>query len=139
MTKQFAHGRLPNGYLWSAVQEVSYSFSHEVLPQLLKPTDERFAADPRSFVNCWVSGALFEIIIGLGLLLGSAPAICMRTAFTMHGALLALLFLLRENSGVWRWNSSLILIIMVLTGRHDTSTWRTLTQLQSRLGTAPLY
>jgi hypothetical protein len=108
-------------YVWSGVQKLNYSFSSEVLPQLLGPLQNYwpFTLIPLSLLGLGI--ALIEIIVGGGLLTRRFRTPCIWLALIMHAGILGLLIWQGKNSVVWAWNAALMLITIILFWRSDNS------------------
>ncbi|HEU4713170.1 MAG TPA: hypothetical protein VFS76_16480 [Pyrinomonadaceae bacterium] len=105
-------------YFWGGLQKLNYSFSHEVLSQLLTPI---LVLSPSQLSALGVGVATIEIFTGLGLLLKKTRKICIFLALAMHGMILGLLIAQNQNNVVWAWNGALVLMVVVLFWRSDTS------------------
>ena len=68
--------------------------------------------------------ATIEIFTGFGLLFRKTRKICICLALAMHGLILGLLIAQNQNSVVWAWNGALVLMVVVLFWRNDTSIGR---------------
>ena len=108
-------------YLWGGLQKLNYSFSHEVLSQLLSPMQNILALSPPQLSALGLGIATIEIFTGFGLLLKKTRKICICLALAMHGLILGLLIAQNQNSVVWAWNVALLLMVVVLFWRSDTS------------------
>jgi hypothetical protein len=122
-------------YVWSGVQKLNYSFSSEVLPQLLGPIQNYLPLTqvPLSLLGTGI--ALIEIIVGGGLLTRRARRPCILLALIMHAGILGLLIWQGRNSVVWAWNAALMLITIILFWRSDTSV-QTFVRWQANKGSA---
>lgn len=105
-------------YFWGGLQKLNYSFSHEVLLQLLKPVLTLSAVQLSAL---GIGVVAIEIFTGFGLLLKRTRTICICLALAMHGLILGLLIAQNQNSVVWVWNVALVLMVVVLFWRSDTS------------------
>lgn len=108
-------------YLWGGLQKLNYSFSHEVLLQLLGPIQNILALSPSQLPALGFGIATIEVFTGFGLLLKKTRKICICLALAMHGLILGLLIAQNQNSVVWAWNGVLVLMVVVLFWRSDTS------------------
>ncbi len=108
-------------YLWGGLQKLNYSFSHEVLPQLLGPMQNILGLSPRQLSALGLGIAMIEIFTGFGLLLKKTRKICICLALAMHGLILALLIAQNQNTVIWAWNIALVLMVVVLFWRSDIS------------------
>lgn len=113
-------------YFWSGVHKLNYSFGHEVLPQLLDPLRNYLTLTQMQLSALGIGVALVEIFTGCGLLLKRTRKLCIWLALAMHATVLALLIGDGRNSVVWAWNAALMLLLLVLFRRTDTSIRRTL-------------
>ena len=111
-------------YFWGGLQKLNYSFSHEVLSQLLTPLQNILVLSPRQLTALGIGVAAIEIFTGFGLLLKKTRKICVCLALAMHGIILGLLIAQNQNSVVWVWNAALALMVVVLFWRSDTSVAR---------------
>jgi hypothetical protein len=68
-----------------------------------------------------VAIAVIEILIGCGLVFRKTRRLAVWLALAMHGLILGLLIVQGRNSVVWIWNAALMLIVVVLFWRSDTS------------------
>jgi hypothetical protein len=108
-------------YIWGGLQKLNYSFSHEVLSQFLRPTQNILALSPPQLSVLGIGIASIEIFTGFGLLLKKTRKICICLALAMHGLILGLLIAQNRNSVIWVWNAALALMVVVLFWRSDTS------------------
>ena len=108
-------------YLWGGLQKLNYSFSHEVLLQLLRPMQSILVLSPPQLSALGLGIATIEIFTGFGLLLKKTRKICICLALAMHGLILGLLIAQNQNNVVWAWNGALVLMVVVLFWRSDTS------------------
>lgn len=108
-------------YFWGGLQKLNFSFSHEVLPQLLKPLENILVLSPRQLSVLGLGIATIEILTGIGLLLTQTRKLCICLALAMHGLILGLLIAQHQNSVVWAWNGALVLMVVVLFWRSDNS------------------
>jgi hypothetical protein len=106
-------------YFWSGVQKLNYSFSQEVLPQLLAPLQISLTQRQLFLLGLGLAGV--EIFTGCGLLFKKTRRHSVCLALTMHAVILGLLVALGYNTIVWAWNASLMLIVVVLFRRSDAS------------------
>ena len=113
-------------YIWSGVQKLNFSFSHEVLPKLLAPLQSVLSAVHIPLVATGIGMALIETLIGCGLLFRRTRELCVWLAVAMHGLILGLLMFRGYNSVVWPWNAALALIVVALFRRSKTAPWQTL-------------
>jgi hypothetical protein len=113
-------------YIWSGVQKLNFSFSHEVLPKLLAPLQSVLSAVHMPLVATGIGVALVETLIGCGLLVRRIRELCVWLAVAMHGLILGLLMTRGYNSVVWAWNAALALIVVALFLRSETTPWQTL-------------
>lgn len=113
-------------YFWSGVQKLNYSFSQEVLPQLLGSLQTYLPLTSIQLSMLGIGLALVEIITGCGLLLKRTRRLCVWLALAMHAAVSGLLIARSHNSVVWAWNVALMLMIVVLFWRSDAFIWETL-------------
>lgn len=112
-------------YFWSGVQKLNYSFSREVLPQLLAPLGDFLPLTQTHLSVLGVGVALVEIFTGCGLLLKRTRKPCVWLALAMHAVVLGLLISGGQNSVVWAWNFALMLMVIVLFWRSDIYIRRT--------------
>lgn len=108
-------------YVWSGVQKMNFTFSHETLPTLLAPVQEYFPAFEPPFVLLGVSIALAESLIGCGLLFRKTRNLSVWLAVLMHASILTLLVAEDYNSIVWVWNAVLVILVVVSFWRSDNS------------------
>ena len=108
-------------YVWSGVQKLNYTFGQEVLPQLLAPLQNYLPLTQTQSSVVGVGIALAEIFTGCGLLLKRTRGLCVWLALAIHGSALVLLIWQGRNSIVWAWNVALMLIVIILFRRSDTS------------------
>jgi hypothetical protein len=107
-------------YFWSGVQKLNYSFSHEVLPQLLTPLQNYLPLTQMQLSLLGIGIAFIEIFTGCGLLLKRTRKLCVWLALAMHGIILVLLIGQGRNHVVWAWNAALMPTIIILFWRSDT-------------------
>ena len=108
-------------YLWGGIQKLNYSFSHEVLPQILGSLQNGFTLNQSQLSALGVAVAMVETLIGCGLIFKKTRTLSVWLALGMHGLILGLLIVQCRNSVVWMWNAALIFIVVVLFWRSDTS------------------
>ncbi len=108
-------------YFWGGLQKLNYSFSNEVLSQLLRPMQNILMLSPRQLSALGLGIATIEIFTGFGLLLKKTRKICICLALAMHGSILGLLIAQNQNSVVWAWNVALVLVVVLLFWHSDTS------------------
>lgn len=108
-------------YFWGGLQKLNYSFSHEVLLQLLGPMQNILVLSQPQLSALGLGIATIEIFTGFGLLLKKTRKICIYFALAMHGLILGMLIAQNQNSVVWAWNGALVLMVVILFWRSDTS------------------
>lgn len=108
-------------YFWSGVQKLSFSFGHEVLPALLSPVQGLLPLTQTWLTALGICIALVEAFTGCGLLFRRTRKFCVWLALVMHFVILGLLVGRGYNSVVWAWNVALMLIVVILFWRDDTS------------------
>jgi hypothetical protein len=108
-------------YLWGGLQKLNYSFSHEVLSQLLRPMQNILALSPPQLSALGLGLATIEIFTGFGLLLQKTRKICICLALAMHALILGLLIAQNRNSVIWAWNGALGLMVVILFWRSGSS------------------
>jgi len=113
-------------YIWSGLQKLNFSFSHEVLPKVLEPLQGVLSGVHPPLVATGVGVALVETFIGCGLLFRRTRELCVWLAVATHALILGLLITGRYNSVVWAWNAALPLIVVTLFWRRESAPWRTL-------------
>lgn len=107
-------------YLWSGAQKLNYSFSREVLPQLISPLQNYLSLTQRQMFVLGLGIASIEIFTGCGLLLKETRKLCVWLAIAMHALILGLLIWRGHNSVVWAWNAALMLTVITLFWRSDS-------------------
>src|SRR6185503_18601472 len=118
-------------YIWSGLQKLNFSFSHELLPELIAPFQNVLNFIHLPMVALALVMALAEAAIGFGLLFPRTRNVSVWLAIAMHLVILGLLIARGYNSVVWAWNAALILIVMVVFWRNKESSWQTLTHWSS--------
>ena len=113
-------------YIWSGIQKLNFSFSHEVLPKLLDPLQGVLSAIHPPLVAIGIGVALVEMFIGCGLLFRRTRELCVWLAVVTHMLILGLLITGGYNSVVWAWNAALPLIVVTLFWRSESAPWLTL-------------
>jgi len=108
-------------YIWSGVQKLNFTFSHETLPKLLEPLQNFFPSIQFSFVFIGIGIALIETFIGCGLLFRKTRNFAVILAVTMHTLILTVLIAKNYNSIVWIWNAFLIAIVSTAFWKNDVS------------------
>lgn len=108
-------------YFWGGIQKLNYSFAHEVLPQILASLQNGLMLSQTQLSVLGVAIAGMETLIGCGLLVRKTRWLAVWLALAMHASILVLLIVQGRNSVVWIWNAALVLIVMVLFWRSDTS------------------
>ena len=108
-------------YFWSGVQKLSFSFGHEALPALLAPAQNYLPLTQTWLSALGICVAFVEALTGCGLLFKRTRKLSVCLALVMHFMILGLLVGRGYNSVVWAWNGALILIIIILFWRDDTS------------------
>ena len=112
-------------YFWSGLQKMNFSFTHEILPELLIPFQNFLPSNhSQEFVAIGLFIALAETLIGCGLLFVRTRNFSVCLAVAMHSIVLGLLISKSYNSIVWTWNGMLIVIVILLFWRCDLSIWR---------------
>lgn len=118
-------------YIWSGVQKLNFSFSHEMLPELLAPLHRILPAEHLPLVTLGLGIAVVETLIGCGLLFPRTRKLCVWLAVAMHGIILGLLIARAYNSIVWAWNVALMLMVVVVfwcredASRQTLNNWKT--------------
>lgn len=112
-------------YVWSGVQKLNFTFSHETLPMLLTPVLNVFPSfQPSLLLFLGLAIAVIELLIGCGLLFCRTRNLAVWLAVGMHGAILTLLVAKNFNSIVWVWNAVLIPLVIISFWRSDDSAVR---------------
>lgn len=119
-------------YFWSGVQKLNFSFSHETLPILLTPLQNRFPSTSLPFVWLGVGMALIEAFIGCGLLWGRTRNLSVCLAVAMHLSILGLLIAKDYNSIVWVWNATLMLLVIAAFWKSGVSVKQTIQEVENR-------
>ncbi len=108
-------------YFWGGIQKLNYSFTHEVLPQILASLQNALMLSQTQLSAIGVAGAVSETFIGCGLAFKKTRKLAVWLALAMHGLILVLLIVQGRNSVVWIWNATLMAMVVVLFWRSDTS------------------
>lgn len=106
-------------YFWSGVQKMNFTFSHELLPNLLIPLENLFPSIWLPFGFLGIAIPVTESLIGCGLFFRKTRNAAVCLAVLMHTFVLSLLIAKNYNSIVWIWN--LILILAVVFAFWQTS------------------
>lgn len=112
-------------YLWSGVQKLNWSFSHDVIPGLLKEAGIYWPSVNSSYL--WAVGfgvAICEALIGVGLLIRRTRSVAVMLAVGMHLLVLLTLVLAWRNSVVWLWNIAMIVMVVLVFSRTDITLLR---------------
>jgi uncharacterized membrane protein YphA (DoxX/SURF4 family) len=106
-------------YFWSGAQKLNWSFAQEVIPALLEPAHINL---PSSYLSpIAIAVAVFEMLIGLGLLIPRTRRAAAWLALAMHLAVLSIFIATGRNSAVWPWNIGMITVIALLLWGRDES------------------
>jgi hypothetical protein len=108
-------------YVWSGIQKLNYSFSYETLPILLTPIQNLFPTVELPFVAIGLIAAIFELLIGCGLVFRKTRNLAVLLAVTVHTGILIVLISKNYNSIVWVWNAILIVLVIVAFWKNDNS------------------
>jgi hypothetical protein len=108
-------------YFWSGIQKLNYSFSHETLPILLTPIQNLFPTVELPFVAIGLIAAIFELLIGCGLVFRKTRSLAVLLTIATHAGILILLISKNYNSIVWVWNAILIVLVIVAFWKNDNS------------------
>lgn len=112
-------------YIWSGIQKMNFTFSHETLPLLLAPVQSSFPSFQPPTVLLGISIALTESLVGWGLLFRKTRKLSVWLAVLMHAGILTLLIAKNYNSIVWVWNAALVPLVVVSFWRSDNSAIKT--------------
>lgn len=99
-------------YFWSGLQKLSWTFVHEVAPRLIELTGIRLS--PKYLTNVAIAIAIWEALIGVGLLLQRTRGVAVIMACLMHSIILFAFVLSRRNTVVWPWNLAMATITVIL-------------------------
>lgn len=110
-------------YFWSGLQKLNYSFSHEILPKLF---EDVFPETQLPFIFIGILIAVFEFLLGIGLIIRKTRRIAVVLAVAMHISILMLLIAKNYNSIVWIWNLTLILLIISAFWKSENSFEKTI-------------
>lgn len=109
-------------YFWSGAQKLNWSFGHEVMPALLASVRIRLPAVYLSYLPAaGIAVALFEMLIGIGLLSRKTRRAAIVLAVATHILVLLTLIVARRNSVVWPWNVAMMTMVVLLFWRFDGS------------------
>lgn len=111
-------------YVWSGVQKMNYTFARETLPFLLAPLENLFPAIESAFAFLGIAAAIFESLVGIGLLFRRTRNAAVIAAILTHVVILSLLMARNYNGIVWIWNAALIAAVFIAFWRSDVSVWR---------------
>ena len=114
-------------YFWSGVQKLNFTFSHETLSLLLAPLQNTFPSFQPPLVLIGVSIAIFESLIGCGLIFRKTRNLAVCLAVLMHATILAVLIAKDYNRIIWIWNAILMLIVIIVFWKNDGSIKQTIT------------
>jgi hypothetical protein len=109
-------------YFWGGIQKLNWAFSHEVIPSLLEPYVGRLP----HLTTIGTGLAICEALIGIGLLIQRTRPIAVVSAIGMHSLILIFLISSNQNSVVWPWNISMMIMLPLLFWRTRTDVWQTL-------------
>lgn len=104
-------------YVWSGLHKINPGFVYDVYPWFVRPiTDILPASLDTAVLAMGVFLPLFEVVIGVGLLVPRLRRLASMAAIGMHLSILALLgpWGLNWNSVVWPWNVVMALSVLVL-------------------------
>jgi uncharacterized membrane protein YphA (DoxX/SURF4 family) len=104
-------------YFWSGLQKLSWTFVHEVAPRLIELISLRLS--PKYLTIVAVAIAIWEALIGVGLLLRRTRRVAVVMACLMHSIILLAFVLSRRNTVVWPWNLALMAITVILFWRSE--------------------
>jgi hypothetical protein len=109
-------------YFWSGAQKLNWSFGHEVLPTLLESAGVHLPGAVVSVLPIVGIGvAVCESLIGIGLLITRTRRVAVWLALSFHVLVLLLLVVTWRNSVVWPWNIGMMLMVMMLFWRSDST------------------
>jgi uncharacterized membrane protein YphA (DoxX/SURF4 family) len=104
-------------YFWSGAQKLNWSFVHEVIPTLFESVRIHLPVSYLAAIG--IAVALFEMLIGIGLIIQRTRQIAVVVAVGMHLLLLLLLIVTWHNSVVWPWNVAMTIVVVSLNWRVD--------------------
>lgn len=108
-------------YVWSGVQKMNFTFSHELLPSLLAPLQNLFPSIQLLFVFLGIAIPVTESLVGCGLLFRRTRNLAVCLAILMHSFILSLLIAKDYNSIVWIWNFTLIFAVVFAFWQNSVS------------------
>lgn len=108
-------------YIWSGVQKMNFTFSHELLPALLAPLQNLFPSVQLPFVFLGITIPVTESLIGCGLFFRKTRNLAVCLAVLMHSFVLSLLIAKDYNSIVWIWNFTLIFAVVFAFWQNSVS------------------
>ncbi|MGI8468746.1 MAG: hypothetical protein ACR2N3_09855, partial [Pyrinomonadaceae bacterium] len=114
-------------YIWSGVQKMNFTFSRELLPNLLMPLQNLFPSIHLPFQFLGIAIPLTESLIGCGLLFRGTRNLAVCLAVLMHSFVLTLLIVRDYNSIIWVWNFTLIFAVVFAFWRNPVSLRKTIT------------
>ena len=112
-------------YFWGGIQKLNWAFSHDVIPSLLEPYIGRLS----HLTTIGTGLAICEALIGIGLLIQRTRTIAIVSAIGMHLLILIFLISTNQNSIVWPWNISMMIMLPLLFWRTRTNVWKRLLSL----------
>ncbi len=107
-------------YFWGGIQKMNWTFCHEVVSQLLEPHLGITTYLPAIGLGI----AIFEALIGIGLLIRKTRQMAVALAIGMHALILTSLISRKQNSVVWPWNIGMTVMVPILFWRAETDVWK---------------
>lgn len=123
-------------YFWSGLHKLSWSFVYEVAPRLFDLSG--LSLSPGALTIIALTIAVFETLIGIGLLVRRTRRIAVVLACLMHTIILFTLIFSHINTAVWPWNLAMIAITFILFWRNEDSLFEYLRWRRDYLPTAVL-
>ena len=114
-------------YFWGGVQKLNWAFVHEVAPRLIELTGIRLS--PRYLTIVAVTMAIWEALMGIGLLVQRTRRVAVVMACLMHSIILFAFVLSGRNTVVWPWNLAMTAITVILFWRSEEKSLENLVHL----------
>lgn len=110
-------------YIWSGIQKLNFTFFSTTFPSIIQPILNTPITESHSIISkIAISAPLTEITFGIGLAFKRLRNPSVIVLICMHVFILVMIGPLGKNmnSGVWPWNVSFILFLMVLFWNQNT-------------------
>ncbi len=103
-------------YVWGGIQKLTPSFFYEEFPWFIQPLTERLPFKLPALHLVAAAAAVFEIILGIGLLTTRFRRVALAEALLMHAIILVCIGPIRNdwNDAAWAWSLATAALVWVL-------------------------